>query len=235
MSDARPVSGVPVAYRISVTDYDTTQRVRTCTAAEADALLDVAILDDDQLSIAHDRSGRITLTRTLTGPRTATDPTMVTKHQTTVLTPVHPPRLADSQYTLLAELHAWNNDHPSRGAKLTDSGRITFGFTAAPPAVVRRLVAGGWVALASSKTKDVPFLRATVSYAGRIAMVLHEHRTRGNGIVNHEPDWRIHPGNPVYIASCTCGWYGPTADDAAITRGHARNHRHEQLQAIFPA
>ncbi|MFE4019267.1 DUF3560 domain-containing protein [Streptomyces sp. NPDC059101] len=233
LPDPNMVAPAPAAYHVAITDYDESQQERTYTAAEADLLLDVAMLQDDQLIIADDHSGRIAVTRILTGPRSATNPTLVTKRKITTLTPLRSPRLTSSQYELLSEVQTWNNDHPSRSAQLTDSGHIASGFTAITPVAARRLVDGGWVALTANDAVDDAVQHVDVSYAGRIATALHEHRTRGNGIVNHEPDWGKNPGNSVYVASCSCGWYGPQSDDAAITRGHARNHRHEQVQAAI--
>ena len=51
-----------------INDFDGTSCTRVYDAAEADALIDTAVLfDGAQVTPAVDRSGRITITRTLTG------------------------------------------------------------------------------------------------------------------------------------------------------------------------
>src|SRR5690606_14915754 len=124
-----------------------------------------------------------------------------------------------------------------RQATLTGDGRIGCGLGGSiAPAATARLVERGWVTLIPDDQPGPRSPRVAVSYAGRIAVALYEHRTTGNGVATFNPNFEAHCDDVVYVASCACGWRGSgNSEDPAITRGHAHAHRSEQLRAVLDA
>ncbi|MFF5668845.1 hypothetical protein ACFY8S_01695 [Streptomyces hygroscopicus] len=221
-----------ITYRATVTDYDCTTSVQDLTTSEADALIAAALFSENEVAIAPDWSGRITITCAVTGPRSATDPASVTVKRVTVLEPVHVPRLSKRQYAdlVLIREREWM-------ATFTDSGRVGCGLRGSvPPAATARLIERGWILLTPGAPSSPSAPSVAVSYGGRLAMALYEHRTAGNGLVTFDPDFSVHSQAGVYVASCACGWRGPgNSDQVAFTRGQARAHREEQVRAAFTA
>ncbi|MGW0493666.1 hypothetical protein [Streptomyces olivaceus] len=157
----------PPAYTAKITDYDRIVSTRTYSAVEADVLISAALCDDDEVSPDADRSGRVTITRVITGRRRALDAERVTLRRTTRLEPIWAPRrLTARQYE---NLRLIQEREVAPGATLTN-GCIRIGVESIPAAATRRLHERGWLTVEPDGT-------ASVSYAGRLAMTLHEHRT----------------------------------------------------------
>ncbi|MGY3341130.1 hypothetical protein ACVW0K_007323 [Streptomyces filamentosus] len=218
------------AYHARITDYDGTTSVRTYTAPEADTLIVTALWDEDQVEVDADRSGRLTLTRTITGHRSALDTERRTLHRTTRLEPVRRPRtLTGRQYEDLALILARDDQG---GARLID-GRIRVGLVSVPPAAAARLLANGWLTAERNHT-------VTVSCAGRIAMALHEHQTE-TGVMGTDKwivnafgvgDWALGPS--LYLVRCSCGHHDEHRyDDRSMAQRAARRHRLAHLRAAL--
>ncbi|MFD6115537.1 hypothetical protein ACFWG0_36380 [Streptomyces yangpuensis] len=218
------------AYRAKTVDYDQTVTARTYTALEADALIAAALWDEDQVIPDGDRSGRMTIIRTITGHRSAGDTERRTLRRTTRLEPVRPPRrLTARQYEDLALVLA----RDARGGGKLEGGRIAAGIASIPPSATTRLVEHGWLAVD-------PDGAVTVSYAGRVAMTLHEHQA-GTGYIGTDKwvvdafgvgGWEI--GSGLFVARCSCGYRSPSRfDDRAMAQGASRGHRMKHLRAAF--
>lgn len=111
---------------------------------------------------------------------------------------------------------------------------ITAGLARIPPAATRRLLHRGWVACLHVRD-GAP---VAVSVAGRLALALHQHRTR----TRHPRGWHFAADNPrgpqvvgrdrhggrIYdgtsTAICSCGWsqYTDRRPQAAHASGHHR-------------
>lgn len=217
------------AYHATITDYDGRIRTRDYTAAEADALIDTAQFDDDQVTPATDRSGHITITRVITSHP-------ISKRMTTELAPAHSPRLSTRQYEDLALVRELEDR--TYGAILS-ADRIDAGFNSIPPARSRRLFAHGWLVSTVWEENGKPVQRVTVSYAGRIAMTLYEHRTAIGVVpfrtwVNGALQGSWEDGGSQYLAWCSCDqWRTKPLVVRDVARRAARRHREEHLQAVL--
>jgi hypothetical protein len=231
---------VTTAYTATITDFDGAITTHAYSAVEADALIETAIMFDiAKVTPAADRSGRLTITRNIASPRSACDPTLTVKTRTTVLQPAHAPRLTNRQHQDLALIRKWEA-RPSDGATLDQAGRIVMRFHVLTALAARRLIDRGWLTITEATEEGTPVQGVTVSYAGRIAMALYEHRTRTGSLAS---DYSASgafgsfsvPCPPTYFAACACGWQGPSrsSEDPAIARGHAKTHRQEHLQRVF--
>ncbi|MGW7504406.1 hypothetical protein ACWGIR_23135 [Streptomyces albidoflavus] len=213
----------PAVCRSTVTHFDGTVSVREISSALADALIEADLCDlagggSIEISPAL-RSGAITLTHASTGPRDATSGEWVTAHRTNLLEPLHAPRLRPAQYRAL-----WlvaDGEKRTYGPKLRD-GLVVAGLAAVPPAMTRRLFARGWFRIEPATEDGKPVQRVVVSYAGRIAMTFHEHRTE-----TAEGQWDAR-------AWCSCQqWRTHVQADRASVQRAARLHREERLKAVF--
>ncbi|MER7952348.1 hypothetical protein ABTY59_33645 [Streptomyces sp. NPDC096079] len=217
------------AYRVSHHHYDGTITARHRTAPEADALLASHLFDQDEVVADPGLTGRIALIRTVTGPRSATDPTPVTATRTTFLDPLHTPKPTPRQYDDLCIVQA------PRGrtvAVLTADGRVDAGILAVPPAATTRLLTRGWLSVTDVPTGPP---QVTVSCAGLIAMTHHRHQI---SIVSGSADYTDHrrlerTGGWITKAWCTCDWVTTIAGDRAPVRYAVRNHRREHLRAAL--
>ncbi|KIF02252.1 hypothetical protein PL81_31005 [Streptomyces sp. RSD-27] len=218
------------AYRAKTTDYDRSAFERTYTALEADALIAAALLDGDEVIPDADRSGRLTVIRTITGHRSALESEPRTLRRIIRLEPVRAPRrLTPRQYADLSLILARDEQG---GGKLVD-GRIRAGIASIPPAAVVRLFEHGWLTEESGGV-------VTVSYAGRVAMTLHEHQA-GTGYIGTDKwvvdafgvgGWEI--GSGLFVARCSCGYRSPSRfDDRTMAQGASRGHRMKHLRAAF--
>ncbi|MEW2615192.1 hypothetical protein AB0937_34410 [Streptomyces sp. NPDC047880] len=220
----------PPAYTAKITDYD--RSVSTCTysAIEADALIAAALCDDDEVSPDADRSGRITVTRVITGRRSALDAERVTLRRTVRLEPVCAPRrLTARQYE---DLRLIREREATPGAALAN-GCVRAGVVSIPAAATRRLLERGWLTVEPDGT-------ASVSYAGRVAMTLHEHRAE-TGYMGTDKwvvdafgvgEWQI--GEPLYLSRCSCGYRAEGRFEVrAMAQQASRRHRLEHLRAVF--
>jgi hypothetical protein len=228
------ISDTAPAYHARITHYDGSVSTRDYTAAEADALIDCDLCDGNTVIPAGDRSGRITITRACTGPRSATDSTPVKATMTIELEPAHAPRLTERQYKDLVIVR----DHEERtyGAKLSAAGRIDAGFASIPPSSACRLFARGWLLLTPLEENGRPVPCVSVSYAGRIAMVLHEHRTTTTEGREEciDADGRERLSGWISKAWCSCRqWSTSVAGDRNAVRWAARRHRQEHLRPVF--
>ncbi|MFC8223849.1 hypothetical protein ACFUTY_37480 [Streptomyces sp. NPDC057362] len=220
----------PPAYTAKITDYDRSVSTRTYSAVEADALIAAALCDDDKVSPDADRSGRITITRLITGHRSALDTERVTLRRTIRLEPVYAPRrLTARQYE---DLQLIQEREATPGAALTN-GCVRAGIVSIPAAATRRLLERGWLTVEPDGT-------ASVSYAGRLAMTLHEHRTE-TGYMGTDKwvvdafgvgEWQI--GEPLYLSRCSCGYRAEGRFEVrAMAQQASRTHRLEHLRAVF--
>jgi hypothetical protein len=219
------------AYTAAITDYDRTATTRTYSALEADALIATALFDDDEVTPDADRSGRLTITRTITGHRSATDTEPRTLRRTIHLEPVCAPRrVTERQYEDLRLIRGCESRRfPAR----LIGDRVQAGVASIPPAAAARLFARGWL------TAE-PGGAITVSYAGRIAMALHEHRA-DPGYVGTDKwvtlatgggQWE--PGPGLYLSRCSCGHREETRFDVqAMAQQASRAHRLVHLRAVF--
>jgi hypothetical protein len=230
MTDTAP------AYRAVIRDYDGTTRTQEYTAAEADALIETHLLEDE-VTPAGDRSGKIVVARTITGHRSAHDTRPVPLRMTITLTPIHAPRLTARQFDDLLLIR--NQEDDSFGATL-DGGRIAAGFVSISPSSTRRLMQRGWVSVTPWQEFGKPVQLVTVSYAGRIAMALYSHRTSitiaplDKWVTDALGGGEYVDGGSQYCASCSCGdWRTGLLDVREVARGRARDHRYEQLRALF--
>ncbi|MFF0386802.1 hypothetical protein [Streptomyces sp. NPDC004286] len=218
------------AYTARLTDYDGSQRTRMLPAAEADSVIAAALWDEDKVAPDTDRSGRITITRTITGYRSATDTEPRTLRHTARLEPVCAPgKLTARQHDDLTMVQ----QREEYGGAVFDGGRVVVGFGELAPAAAARLLDRGWLAAHQDGT-------VTVSYAGRIAMALREHRTRtgymGTDVwrVNAlgEGGWEMGPG--LYLSQCSCGHRdGHRYDWKSMAQRASRAHRLAHLRAVF--
>ncbi|MFJ5142672.1 hypothetical protein [Streptomyces sp. NPDC088707] len=219
-----------LAYRAKITDYDRTVSERAYTALEADALIATALLDEDEVIPDADRSGRLTVIRTITGHRSALDTEPRTLRRTIRLEPVRAPRrLTPRQYEDLLLILAQDE----RGGGTLVDGRIRAGIASIPPAAAARLLEHGWLAV---EPGDV----VTVSYAGRVAMTLHDHQA-ATGYMGTDKwvvdafgvgEWQIGPG--LFLSRCSCGYRSPSRfDDRAMAQRESRRHRLEHLRTAF--
>ncbi|MFF0430351.1 hypothetical protein ACFYUJ_39065 [Streptomyces sp. NPDC004520] len=218
------------AYRVSRHHYDGTITAQHCTAAEADALLASHLFTEDEVTADPGLTGRITLSRSVTGPRSATDPTPVTVTRSTFLDPLHAPKPTPRQYEDLCIVQA------PRGrtvAVLAADGRVDAGSLAIPPAATTRLLSRGWLSVTDTPTGPP---QVTVSCAGLIAMTHHSHQI---SIVSGSAQYTDHrgierTGGWITNAWCTCGhWKTTVAGDRSPVRTAARHHRREHLQAAL--
>ncbi|QNS09399.1 hypothetical protein [Streptomyces xanthii] len=220
----------PPAYTAKITDYDRSVSTRTYSAVEADALIAAALCDDDQVSPDADRSGRITITRVITGHRSALDTWPVTLRRTIRLEPVYAPRrLTARQYE---DLQLIREREATPGAALTN-GCVRAGIVSIPATATRRLLERGWLTVE-------PDGAASVSYAGRVAMTLHEHRAE-TGYMGTDKwvvdafgvgEWQI--GEPLYLSRCSCGYRAEGRFEVrAMAQQASRAHRREHLRAVF--
>ncbi|GHH31431.1 hypothetical protein [Streptomyces rubradiris] len=220
----------PPAYTAKITDYDRSVSTRMYSADNADALIAAALCDDDEVSPDADRSGRITITRMITGHRSALDPTRVTLWRTIRLEPVCPPRwLTTRQYK---DLRLIQEREAAPGTILVN-GCVRAGVVSVPAAATKRLLERGWLTVGPDGT-------ASVSYAGRVAMTLHEHRTE-TGYMGTDKwvvdgfgigEWHI--GEPLYLARCSCGYRAEGRFEVrAMAQQASRKHRLERLRAVF--
>ena len=235
VQDPTPAPASPPAYRARITDYDGTIRILDYTAAEADALIETHLFDEDE--VTPDRSGKITITRVITGWRSAGDTRPIQMTMTIVLTPVHVPRLTDRQFNDLTMIRS--QESGSYAATL-DGKRITAGFMSIAPASARRLIDHGWVTISPGQQLGKPVQHVTVSYAGRIAMALHQHRTSitiaplDHWVTDALGGGEYIDGGSQFLASCSCTqWRTQLLDVRDIARAQARGHRQEQLRAVF--
>ncbi|MFD8387408.1 hypothetical protein ACFV2X_54580 [Streptomyces sp. NPDC059679] len=221
----------PPAYTAKITDYDRSVSTRTYSAVEADALIATALWDDAEVSPDADRSGCITITRVITGHRSALDAEPVTMRRAIRLEPVSAPRrLTARQYEDLRLIR--DCESASRAAVLAD-GRVRAGFVSIPPGAAGRLLERGWL------TAE-PGGAVSASYAGRVAMVLHEHRAE-TGYVGMDKwvtdalgvgEWQI--GDPLYLSRCSCGHRAEGLFEVrAMAQQASRKHRLEHLRALF--
>ncbi|MET9402661.1 hypothetical protein [Kitasatospora sp. NPDC002965] len=225
----------PVAFTARITEFDGTRRTAALSAAEADAVIDSALLfDEAAVTAGGERHGTLTITHSISHPPSACGTLPASRRWTAVLEAAHPVRPTLRQYEDLALLAAWEEEHPE-GAMLTPAGAAATRFEHVPPASARHLLAAGWLTPDGGGAHG----HVTVSYAGRIAMTLYQHRLR-TGVVGAEAwasgaisgGWVACP--PLYVEGCTCGWRGPApSGDAAIVRGHGRDHRQGELQRLF--
>lgn len=107
------------------------------------------------------------------------------------------------------------------------------GFGSIPPAAATRLLAAGWL------TED-PDGTVQVSFAGRVAMVLHQHRTETGHMGTDKEIVRADgvrvwaPGIPLYLARCSCGHRDEHHYEAQATaQAASRAHRAAHLRALF--
>lgn len=216
----------PIAYHATITEYDGTSHSRDYTASESDVLIDTATLfDDDPAVVTADRSGSITITRTLIGPSSALSPEFVMKKRLISLIPAASPRPSPRQYEDLTLIRSWEAQRAS------GQGENVQPFPSIHRNRATRLWSKGWLT-STGNAGGTTHKWMGVSYAGRISLALREHRTIGNLSVCFEPDFSVHSGNSCYRASCSCGWVGPAAsEDLGISRGHARKHLRDRLQA----
>ncbi|MFE7963400.1 hypothetical protein ACFU0X_10155 [Streptomyces cellulosae] len=227
----------PAAYRASVTYYDGTTKEVEMSAAQADALIDTDLLDlagGGDVKVMPDlATGRITVVRWCTGPRSATDSEPVTASMTVELEPLHVPKPTPTQYRSLRIV--LDDEGRTYGPKLCD-GRVVAGLAAIPPSVTRLLFARGWLRLEPYEEDGVPVERVVVSYAGRVAMSRFEHRTstscgstdydRGDGVALH--------GGWTSKAWCSCRqWRCHVPADRQTVQRAARGHREACLRAVF--
>lgn len=220
----------PHAYTARITDYDGSTSSPAYTAAEADSLIAAALCDGDEVTPDTDKSGRITITRTITGYRSATDTMPRTMRHTVRLHPVcAPSKLTARQHTDLAMVQ----QREEYGGAVLDGGRIVAGFGELAPAAAARLLDRGWLAAHQDGT-------VTVSYAGRIAMALREHRTR-TGCMGTDV-WRVDAegvggwemGRGLYLSQCSCGRRdGHRYECTSMAQRASRAHRVEQLRAAL--
>lgn len=225
------------AYHARITDYD--GAVRTCgyTAAEADALIGGHLFDEDDVTPASDRSGRITIVRTIDGYRSAADTRTVPMRMTVQLTPAHTPRLSRQQFRDLTLIRG--HESGSYGAVL-DGERINVGFVSIAPARAGRLFERGWLTVGPWQELGKPVQRVTVSYAGRIAMALNQHRTSitvaplDQWVTDALGGGEYIDGGSEYIAACSCSqWRSGRMVVRAVACERARAHRLEHLEAVF--
>ncbi|CAM5614471.1 hypothetical protein ACIPPN_26660 [Streptomyces diastaticus] len=131
------------AYQARTTDYDGSVSERPLTAAEADDLIAWAIVEKDKVDPDTDRSGRLTITRTVTGWTTATGTDRRTLRRVVRLKPtVKPRRLTERQYQ---DLDLVVGEEYSSTPARRDRGRVHAGFGSIPPAAAERLFAAGWL------------------------------------------------------------------------------------------
>ncbi|MEU3262387.1 hypothetical protein ABZ694_32190 [Streptomyces albidoflavus] len=219
------------AYQARTTDYDGAVSERPLTAAEADDLIAWAIVEKDKVVPDPDRSGRLTITRTITGWTTATGTDRRTLRRVVRLEPtVRPRRLTERQYQDL-DLVAGQEDSssPARRAE----GRVHAGFGSIPPAAAARLFTAGWLI-------EDPDGTVLVSFAGRVAMVLHQHRTETGHMGTHKEITRADgvrlwtSGISLYLARCSCGHRDDHRyEEQAAAQAASRAHRAEHLRALF--
>ncbi|MCC9309922.1 hypothetical protein LN042_23090 [Kitasatospora sp. RB6PN24] len=218
------------AFTARITDFTGARRTVTLSAPESDAVIDTALLfDGDTITASGDRRGTLTITRTLSHPAAAT------ATRTIVLELADQRRPTDRQHEDLALISEWEEHHPE-GAVLTPEGAARTRFERVTPGRTQRLLAAGWLTPGGRAGGHV-----RVSYAGRVAAVLHEHRLR-TGTVGTEA-WASGavwggwvPCPPLYVSMCGCGWRSPhRSEDPGIARSHGRSHRQGRLQALFTA
>ncbi|MEU5978483.1 hypothetical protein [Streptomyces sp. NPDC047315] len=220
------------AYRVTVADFGGARSTRTLTPAEGDILIDSALCDGDDVVPDADRSGRITITRTIRGRLSAVDAELRTLRRVVRLEPVCGPRLVTArQYDDLTLIH--DRDAPGKFPARLVEGRLRAGFAVISPAATARLFGRGWL---TSHTDGA----ITVSYAGRVAMALHEHRNEIVFIGTHRWVQRsdgtggYEPGMPLYRAGCSCGHRAATRfEERACAQAACRRHRLNHLRAVF--
>lgn len=153
--------------------------------------------------------------------------------RTLALEPAGPQHLTGRQHEDPVLLAGRGEHHPE-GAVLTPTGAAWTRFEQVPASRTRRLLAAGWLTPDGGGADG----HVTVSYAGRIATVLHRHRLR-TGTVGTEAwansairgGWVACP--PLYVATCACDWRSPhRSEDPSIARGHGRSHRQGRLQEL---
>ncbi|MFJ7004190.1 hypothetical protein ACIQU7_24010 [Streptomyces albidoflavus] len=219
------------AYQARTTDYDGAVSERPLTAAEADDLIVWAIVEKDKVDPDTDRSGRLTITRTITGWTTATGTDRRTLRRVVRLEPtVKPRRLTERQYQ---DLDLVVGEEYSSTPARRDEGRVHAGFGSIPPAAAERLFAAGWLI-------EDPDGTVLVSFAGRVAMVLHQHRTETGHMGTDKEITRADgvrvwaPGIPLYLARCSCGHRDEHRyEERAAAQAASRAHRAERLRALF--
>ena len=219
------------AYQARTTDYDGSVSERPLTAAQADDLIAWAIVEKDKVVPDTDRSGRLSITRTITGWATATGTDRRTLRRVVRLEPtVRPRRLTERQYQGL-DLVAGQEDSSSPARR--DRGRVHAGFCAIPAAAAERLFAAGWLI-------EDPDGTVLVSFAGRVAMVLHQHRTETGYMGTHKEIVRADgvrvwtSGIPLYLARCSCGHRDEHRyEEQAAAQAASRAHRAAHLRAVF--
>ncbi|MGF3141022.1 hypothetical protein [Streptomyces diastaticus] len=226
-----PTTTAALAYQARTTDYDGAVSERPLTAAQADDLIAWAIVEKDKVVPDTDRSGRLSITRTITGWTTATGTDRRTLRRVVRLEPtVRPRRLTERQYQDL-DLVAGQEDSSSPARR--DRGRVHAGFCAIPAAAAARLFAAGWLI-------EDPDGTVLVSFAGRVAMVLHQHRTETGHMGTHKEIVRADgvrvwiSGIPLYLARCSCGHRDEHRYEAqAAAQAASRAHRAAHLRAVF--
>ncbi|WP_432091429.1 hypothetical protein [Streptomyces sp. NRRL F-5630] len=230
----KQITAAAVAYRATVFDYDgiTSETPLALTAAEADTMIGLAVCDGDEVTVDPDRSGRFTLIRALTGRSTATGPARTLRKVTRLVPTTAPRTMTARQYEDLTIVHERENARTA--ARLRD-GRVDAGLQCVPLAATGRLLGRGWL------TAD-PSGEVWVSYAGRIAMALHEHRAeilfkgldklvrRADGSESWEP------GGGLFRAACSCGHRGEGwREERRSASRDVREHRRAFLLAVMLA
>ncbi|MGW5817252.1 hypothetical protein [Streptomyces noursei] len=211
------------AYQGRFADFDGSVHERELSTGEADALISSALFDEDEVVPATDRSGALTLVRVIE------DQEGRELRRTVTLTPPRSPQLSGAQYAQLADVRAWEEFHPE-GGSVDAEGGVVMRFVRLSPTVARRLVARGWLLVTSGPGREA----VTVSYAGRVAMALREHRTQATVVASDGPApgglSEYLGGGHVFVGSCFCGWRTEVAfESRSLAQGHAATHRGEEL------
>lgn len=221
------------AYEARTTDYDGALSERLLTAAEADNRIAYAVADGDEIAPDTDLSGRLTITRTITGWDTACGQGTSTRRRVIRLNPTaRPRRLTKRQHE---DLRLVLGQEDTSMPAWRDGARVRTGFASIPPAAAERLFAAGWLIEEPDVHRTV-----SVSYAGRVAMVLHEHRTetgyRGTDKEAVRTDGSRYwaSGDPLYRSLCSCGHRAERLfERKEAAQAASRTHRADALRALF--